>query len=187
MFILMLTPRVEESKPRLLPHRLKWRRSHNAVYWFDLKLAHLANDCKRHRSARIHAPQTAWSRWLEGIGTTLKQKCCTKKKLVAELVSIETPRKFVRLVPKVDQRFHDVPQAEVQNDQARKGLIRNLTRLVLNHPENKKLMDELFIIHDGTRILPVRTSICTDVQKSTNSKPSILTQKVAVTSSLFMI
>ena len=54
-----IRPRVEESKPRLLPHRLKWRRSHDAVHWFDLKLAHQANDCKRHHTARIHAPQTA--------------------------------------------------------------------------------------------------------------------------------
>ena len=58
-----------------------------------------------------------------------------------------------------------------KNDQTRKGLISNLTRLVLNHPENKKLMDETFVINDGTRVLPVRTSICTNVQKSTSSKP----------------
>ena len=56
----------------------------------------------------------------------------------------------VRLVPKVDQRLHRVPLAEVQNDQARKQLISSLTRLLLNHPEKKKLMDELSINNDDS-------------------------------------
>ena len=39
MNILMLTPRVEQGKPRMLPYTLKSGRARNAVYWFDLKLA----------------------------------------------------------------------------------------------------------------------------------------------------
>ena len=31
--------RIDEGKPRLLPYRLKWRRPHDAIYGFDLKLA----------------------------------------------------------------------------------------------------------------------------------------------------
>ena len=57
----------------------------------------------------------------------------------------ETFRKLVRLVPRVDQRFHGVPQADVQNDEARKQLVSNLTRLILINLETKKLIDELFI------------------------------------------
>ena len=39
----------------------------------------------------------------------------------------ETPRTLVRRVPRIDQGCHAVLQAEVQNDQARKQLISNLT------------------------------------------------------------
>ena len=41
--------------------------------------------------------------------------------------------------------FMRVPQAEVQIDQARKQLITDLTRLVLNHPDKKRSMDQLLI------------------------------------------
>ena len=29
----------DTGKPRMVPYRLKWERHHDAVYWFDLKIA----------------------------------------------------------------------------------------------------------------------------------------------------
>ena len=55
----------------------------------------------------------------------------------------ETPRTMVRLVPRMEQGCHAVPQAEVQNDEARKQLISNLTRL--NEPEKNILVEEVLI------------------------------------------
>ena len=52
----------------------------------------------------------------------------------------ETPRTLVRLVPRIDHGCHAVPHAGVQNDQARKPLISNLTRL--NEPEKNILVEE---------------------------------------------
>ena len=34
------THRVEEGKSSMLPERLRWRSSHNATCWFDLKPVH---------------------------------------------------------------------------------------------------------------------------------------------------
>ena len=59
----------------------------------------------------------------------------------------ETPRTWVRLVPRIDQGCHAVPQAEVQNDQARKQLISNLTRL--SQLEKNILMEEVLISNDA--------------------------------------
>ena len=35
----ILTPRVEEGRPRMIPYRLQWGRAHNAIDRFDSKLA----------------------------------------------------------------------------------------------------------------------------------------------------
>ena len=39
MAISMLSPRSEPNEPRQIPYKLKWRRMHNPVYSFDLRLA----------------------------------------------------------------------------------------------------------------------------------------------------
>ena len=35
----ILTPHAEDAQQRMLLYTSKWRRAHNAVYWFDHKLA----------------------------------------------------------------------------------------------------------------------------------------------------
>ena len=57
----MLSPRSGEGKPRMLPDKLRWRRAHDANYWFGWKLAWdkglvvLANISKCHQTKRLHA------------------------------------------------------------------------------------------------------------------------------------
>ena len=46
--------------------------------------------------------------------------------------------------PKVDQRFHGVPQAIVDEEQARKEVVISLTRQVLQHPQKGHLRKDLF-------------------------------------------
>ena len=115
----MLAPRVEENKPRLLPHRLKWRRLHNAVHWFDLKLAHEANDCKRHHTARILAPQTAWSRWLEGIGTRPKHTGCTKRdsaRNLSQVKHIENLSGWCQKLIKDFMKYHKLKSKTIKHE-----------------------------------------------------------------------
>ena len=134
-----------------------------------LRIGMLANNFQRHQTARINAHRMLDQSGRKN-GTTPKPKFCSKER---GLNPTEAPRIFLKqapsaqadlslnsaqgdltrkapvwLVPRIDQRFHGVPQAEVQKDQSRKHLIGSLTRLVLNHPEKVKLMDDAFKNND---------------------------------------
>ena len=74
----------------------------------------VAKNVEGHYSERLHAPQIAWSKWSEEIGTQPKPKPCTKKGRLNVLIKktllesaqrsrqVETP---VKLEPKIGQRF----------------------------------------------------------------------------------
>ena len=137
---------------------------------FNPRAGVLANNFQRHQTVRINARRMLDQSGRKN-GTTPKPKFCSKERERPE--PTEAPRILLKpalsaqadlslnsaqddltrkapvwLVPRIDQRFHGVPQAEVQKDQSRKHLIGSLTRLVLNHPEKVKLMDDAFKNND---------------------------------------
>ena len=56
----------------------------------------------------------------------------------------------VRLAPRIDQRLEGVPQAGFDKEQARRETISNLTRLVHEHPQKKKRMEDPVVECGGT-------------------------------------
>ena len=156
----VLTPPVEDDTPRMLLYTLKSGRAHNAVYWLVLWLA-ISNSIILYGSiladslvkvVRWHCEDTEHEILYQKRVAELKE---APRIVLKQTALLETaPRKLalrtpVKLVPKIDRSLHGVPQATVYKDQARKQLISNLTRLVLRHPQKKKLKEELNVGNVG--------------------------------------
>ena len=134
----ILTPRVEEGKPKMLLYTLLWRRAHNAVRWLVPKLAQdkrlifwqsMSNAINLYESVPADCLVKVVRRKLDDTeAELLYQKRAPQLKEAPLIVLKETPllgtaRRDplrgvpVSLVSKIDPRLDGLPQAVVDKDQ----------------------------------------------------------------------